>query len=373
MKKVIILLAMAMLTVGLLTACKKNNTTNNSATPTGTTEKKDLYHPVGGEMTLGNYKGLEYTEKKIEVTEEDIQNQIKLLLGQYPNYKKIESPDHTDVKEGDVVNIDYVGKIAGVAFDGGTNQGDNLKIGSHSFIDGFESSLVGKTIGTTVDINVTFPNPYTPNTALSGADAVFTVTLNYFVAASEDIDDAYVAKYASQYASTVEGLKKYINDLLLEDKKADAEDEMWDSLIKQVIEGSTYTSILPEDVDYYYNLSLETLHQYATLYNMTEEALYNKYYDTSEMDYNAFLAKCREQAEENVKEFMALQAIVKAENLTITDAKYQEVAEEYRQGVGAESIAALEESYGKKYIEYCILNDMALDLIYDNAKITKAE
>lgn len=373
MKKAIILLVLAVLATGVLSACTKNNTTNTTVTPTTAVTVTSPYHVCGGEMTLGQYKGLEYSMKKVVVTDEEIETQITKLLTAKPNYKKNETPDHTDVRDGDVVNIDYAGKVGGVAFQGGTDTDSFLKIGSNSFIPGFESSLIGKQIGTTVDINVTFPNPYTPNTSLSGADAVFTVTLNYFGKEKEGIDDEYVKRYFSAYATSVDSLKQYFRDAITDDKKADLEEEMWDYLITTVIDNSTYTKILPEDVDFYYNLSMSQFHQYAQMYGLTDEQLYNKYYDATELDYNGFLQKCREQAEQSVKEYMALQAIVKAENITFTPEEYAKTAEEYRVGAGLESIEVLESSYGKEYIEYCLLNDKVLDLIRETAVIKEVE
>ena len=369
MKKAIILLVMAVMAVGMLSACgTKNNTTNATVTPV---PSQNLYHPCGGELTLGQYRGLKYTMESKEVTEEDIEKQIQLLLKKYPNYAKDESHTDMTVKEGDVVNIDYVGTVAGVAFDGGTAAGQYLEIGSNSYIPGFESSLIGKTMGTTVDINVTFPNPYSLNPSLAGASAVFTVTLNYFGKKLTTIDDAYVEKYAYTVATTVDGLKKYFRDQLALTKEEEVDEKMWDNLIAQVIDNSEFKTILPEDVDYYYNLSTATLRQYAAAYGMTEEELYNQYYDTSEMSYAEFVQKLREQAERSVKEFMVLQAIVQVENLSFTAEEYAKAAEEYRLAVGASSVAEMEASYGKQYIEYCILNDKALDLIKNSAEITE--
>ena len=372
MKKAIIFLVMTMLAVMASTACgSKNNSTNNTTVTPGTgTLSTNLYHPCGGEITLGQYKGLKYTMESAEVTEEDIQNQIKLLLKQYPNYAKDDAHTDMTVKEGDVVNIDYVGKVAGVAFDRGTATDQYLKIGSNSYIPGFESALVGKTMGTTVDINVTFPDPYPNNPELAGADAVFTITLNYFGKALDTIDDAYVMKYAYTVATTVDGLKTYFKEQLAETKAEEVDEKMWDALIKQVIDNSEFKTILQEDVDYYYNLSTATLRQYAQSAGMTEEELYNYYYK-NEMSYAEFQQKCREQAERSVKEFMVLQAIVKAENITFTAEEYAKAAEEYRLAVGASTVEDMENTYGKDYIEYCVLNDKALDLIHDSAEITQ--
>ncbi|MBO4652915.1 MAG: trigger factor [Lachnospiraceae bacterium] len=371
MKKGIIFLVMTMLAVMAMTACgSKNNSTNTTVTPAGTLST-NLYHPCGGEITLGQYKGLKYTMESAEVTDADVQEQIDLLLKEYPNYAKDDA--HTDmiVKEDDIVNMDYVGKVAGVAFDRGTATDQYLDIANNTYIPGFASALVGKTMGTTFDIDVTFPESYPNNPELAGVAAVFTITLNHFGKKVNTIDDAYVAKYAYTVATTVDGLKAYFRDKLKEAKEEEVDEKMWDALIAQVIDNSEFKTILQEDVDYYYNLSTATLRQYAQAAGMTEEELYNYYYGNDEMTYAEFVQKCREQAERSVKEFMVLQAIVKTENITFTAEEYASMAEEYRLAVGASTVADMENSYGKEYIEYCILNDKALDLIHDTAEITK--
>ena len=116
MKKVCIFLAMMTFAVAMLTACgSKNNSTNSTTTPAQTVSL-NMYHPCGGEMKLGQYKGLTYEKKAITVTEEEIDHQIELLLSEYPNYTKDDTRDNTEVKSGDVLNIDYIGKVADVAF-----------------------------------------------------------------------------------------------------------------------------------------------------------------------------------------------------------------------------------------------------------------
>lgn len=380
MKKAFIIIGLLIVALGLMTACGSKNSTNNSTgnnsstNPAGSGVLADnMYHPCGGELKIGQYKGLTFTAEKIVITEDDIDHQVKKLMETYPNYTKDTTRDNTLVKDGDVVNIDYVGKVGGNAFEGGTAKDAFLKIGSKQFIDGFESSLIGKTIGTTVDINVTFPENYTPNPDLAGVAAVFTVTLNYVGLPSDEIDDAYVARTVPSLATTVEGLRKYISDTLMEDAKDAQEDEMWDALMKQAIENTEFVKILPEDVDYYYELSMATIKQYATYYKMSEEELYNTYYGTDEMTYAQFLARCREKAEQSVKEYMVLQEIIKLENITVSDEDYNKEALEYAKNVNLSTVAELEAKFGKDYVMYCVKTDKALDFIKDNAVITEAE
>lgn len=113
--------------------------------------------------------------KDYTVSDADIQSYIEYLMSMYPSY---EVSDKKTVESGDVVNIDYVGKIDGEEFSGGSATGQHLEIGSGSFIDGFEDGLIGKNVGETVELNLTFPEDYTNNTDLAGKAVVFTVTIN---------------------------------------------------------------------------------------------------------------------------------------------------------------------------------------------------
>lgn len=125
------------------------------------------------EVTLGQYKGIEVPENKVEVTDEEIEAELKKVQEQ--NAREITIEDRA-VKDGDILTIDYSGSVDGVKFEGGTAEDQTLVIGSGAFIPGFEEQLVGKNLNETADINVTFPEEYhAPD--LAGKDAVFTVTV----------------------------------------------------------------------------------------------------------------------------------------------------------------------------------------------------
>ncbi len=106
--------------------------------------------------SLGEYKGLELTGTKTEITDEYLESYIDYVL---ENSKESVEVTGRAVQTGDVVNIDYEGKQDGVAFEGGTGKGYDLTIGSNTFIDGFEDGLIGCNVGDTVDLNLTFPDP----------------------------------------------------------------------------------------------------------------------------------------------------------------------------------------------------------------------
>lgn len=177
-KRWILVLALA----GVLTlaaACGgKKEVEDNEAPKEVETEVAEYKSKV---VKLGNYKGVKAEAVSTEVTEEELQAEIDALLAFYPATKPVEGK--TVIEDGDTVNIDFVGRLDGEAFEGGSsqNQGYDLTIGSGSFIAGFEEGLIGKEIGNTYDLPLTFPDPYKPNPDLSGKDVVFEVTVHEII------------------------------------------------------------------------------------------------------------------------------------------------------------------------------------------------
>ena len=144
---------------------------------------------------------VEYTDEKMQ---EDINAQLE-------NHRVLNADAALAVKDGDVVNIDYVGTIDGVEFDGGSAQGYDLTIGSGSFIDNFEQQLIGTHPGDQVTVNVTFPEEYANNPDLAGKAAVFAVTVNGIKELPE-FNDEFVKTNLADYAQTVEEYKQYLKD-----------------------------------------------------------------------------------------------------------------------------------------------------------------
>ena len=128
-------------------------------------------------VKLGEYKGVEISVAEPEVTQEALEGAISVMLSEDSKVEPVEVTGRS-VKAGDSVNIDYEGKLDGVAFEGGTAQGADLIIGSGRFIGGFEAGMIGMEIGETRDLDLSFPDPYTPNPDLAGKPVVFTVKVN---------------------------------------------------------------------------------------------------------------------------------------------------------------------------------------------------
>ena len=144
----------------------------------------------------------------VEYTDEKMQEDINAQLS---NHRTLNSDTALTVKDGDVVNIDYVGTIDGVEFDGGSAQGYDLTIGSGSFIDNFEQQLIGTHPADQVTVNVTFPEEYANNPVLAGKTAAFAVTVNGIQELPE-FNDEFVKTNLADYAQTAEEYRQYLKD-----------------------------------------------------------------------------------------------------------------------------------------------------------------
>ena len=170
---------------------------------------------VKPEVTLGEYKGIKVEKTTVEVTEEDIEAELKKVQEQ--NSRMVTVEDRA-VEDGDTANIDYAGSIDGVAFEGGTAVGQPLVIGSHTFIDNFEEQIIGHNIGDEFDVNVTFPAEYHAE-ELAGKPAVFHVKVNSITKKElPEINDEF-AQDVSEF-ETLDAYKEDIKAKLLEKKEA---------------------------------------------------------------------------------------------------------------------------------------------------------
>ena len=232
---------------GLVRACKPG-----TAKITAKNEGKSITYTVTvidlSVVTLGtDYK--EVSEAKFK---EVFDAEIAEIMSNFAQYTEV--TDRTDVRDGDKVNINYVGKMNGKEFEGGTGTYD-LVIGSNSFIDGFEDGLIGEELGTTVDLDLTFPDPYSNNPDFAGKPVVFTVTINK-ISAPEAYSDELVKK-ATGYA-TIEEYEAHLKMLV-------ATDLMFTKLADE-----SKVSSIPEDVkQYYYDGYVQDMIDYLAAYGMT--------------------------------------------------------------------------------------------------------
>lgn len=268
-----------------------------------------------------------------------LSSQIDSDLSAYPEERK-----QGTVQDGDVVNLDYLGKADGVAFSGGTAKGYDLTIGSGSFIDGFESSLIGHDLGTTFDIQVTFPEGYKDSTdaetgkntiVLSGKPVVFTVTLNSLKRPGTQVDDAF-AKRAGYDSSDA-----YMEHATLEAKK----NYLYDYLIQNSEILGTPADNEKTGYEFYKNYYTSM----ASQYGMTFES----FLTSNSLDEAGF-------KKEVLKPELIMYAVFDHYKLKVTkkevDDKIAEMAEEL-----SSDAATIEEQYTRNYVEYLVVCEKALD------------
>ena len=369
-------LAGAALWGALMTGCGNADTDTAETTQesmaeseTGTEAGTEDYGPeaylsginVADYVTLGEYKGIEVSVDAPVVTDEYLDSYIDYVL--QSNMVTTEITDRP-VEEGDIVNIDYEGKIDGVAFDGGTAQGYDLTIGSGTFIDGFEDGLIGAETGETVDVNVTFPENY-QGEEVAGKDAVFTVTVNSIsVETLPELTDEFV-QGLDVGVNTVEEYRQYAYDLLMEEEQATHDSNAEIAVLEAVMAGSQIQDP-PEDMtNRYYNRIIDNMTYYASLYGYDLETFLSMQ-GTSE-------DAIRESAVQAGQEIIVMQAIADAEGLSVTDEELDAEIETNAGSLGYDDVEEYRASLDVEgYREY-MMSEKVLNFLLENAVVTDVE
>ena len=316
---------------------------------------------VKPEVTLGEYKGIKVDKVEYNVTADDVNAEIDRARKQASRKVEVEG---RAVENGDIVNLDYSGSVDGVKFEGGTASNQELTIGSHAFIPGFEEQMVGMTVGETRDLNVPFPTDYHAK-ELAGKDSVFTVTVNKILKEEmPELNDEF-AKDVSKFDTLAE-YKADVEKRLQEgnDRRANAENE------NALIEAVTATSsveipqcMIDSQIDY---LVRDMEYRLMYMYQGMKLEDYLKYTGSNMEELRKRKA---EEAKRDVKIRLVLEAIVKAENLDVTDAELDaELAriaesagksvEEYRKGVDERQLSYIKNDLlMKKLIEFLKANN----------------
>lgn len=320
-------------------------------------------------VELGEYKGIEVTLDSTDVTDEEVTTQIEATLTKAATEEEV-----TDraVEDGDIVNIDYVGKVDGEEFEGGSAEGYDLTIGSGSFIDDFEDQLIGANIGDVVKVKVTFPESYSSNEALAGKDAVFTVTINGIKEkVVPKLTDKWVKKYTAddevQY-TTVEEYKEAVKaDLKAQKEEAAATNKTAD-VLTAIVENSTIKGYPEDEIDAYIADMKAYYTSLASLYGTDFETLLSGVLGMTEEQFNE---EANTLAEATIARQMVCKLIAKAEGMTVSDEEYQAGLEQYAVDYSSESktytAEEFEEEYGKDVVTENILLEKVLDFITENA------
>ncbi len=291
---------------------------------------------VKPEVKVGEYKGIAAVRQTVVVSDEAVDSEINNVRER--NARETEVTDRA-VENGDEITFDFDGYVDGVAFDGGKATNYNLKVGSGSFIPGFEEQIVGKAIGENFDVNVTFPAEYHA-AELANKEAVFKCVVHAIkVRELPELDDEFV-KDVSEF-DTVDEYRADVKAKLQEraDKEEDAkvDAQIMDKLV-ETLEADIPEAMFENELDAmmrdyetrlrYQGLDLETFMRYTG------------------QTVDAMKAQFRPQAEKQVKTRLALEAIAKAENFEATteeiDAEYSKIAEAY--GIEADKVREMVDS-----------------------------
>ena len=315
---------------------------------------------VKPDVTLGEYKGVEVKREHTLVTEDEVNAEIE----KERNKQAAEvSVDNRAVAEGDTVNLDYSGSVDGVKFAGGTAEAQTLKIGSHTFIPGFEEQMVGMNIGEEKDLEVTFPQEYHAE-ELAGKKAVFHVKVNGITEIQLPALDDDFAKDISEFDT----LDEYKADVRakLEAQAAERDNNAFtNAVIEKVMENATVE--IPEAMVERQIDSMVRNFEARLAQQGLKLADFIKY---TGQDEKSFRNQYREQAEKSVRANLVLEAVENAENFEATEEEIDAEIVKFAGQVGqdVENLKKNLTEGDREYFKADVIRDKAVKFLCDNAK-----
>lgn len=317
---------------------------------------------VKPEVTLGEYKGLAVEKKEYVISDENVEKHLHNLQ---QRYAKIVNKEEGGVEQGDIVLIDFEGFIDGEAFPGGKGENYSLEIGSGTFIPGFEDQLVGLKPEDEKEVNVSFPEDY-HQTDLAGKPAVFKVKIHGIKTKElSPIDDEF-AKDVSEF-ETLEELKNDVRNRLKETAENKSLGEVKSQLLSKVVE-EAQADVPKVMVERKVSAYLDEFKQRLMQQGLNLE----QYLEYSGLTMEQIQENYRVQAEKSVKNDLVLEAIVKRENIEVTeeelDKEIEHMAGIYKQE--PQAVKAFLASQGNlEALKYNMKLDKAVELLVREAKI----
>lgn len=319
---------------------------------------------VRPEVELGQYKGVEISKVDSEVTDADIEEELKKVQEQNSRIVTIED---RAVQDGDMTVIDFEGFIDGEAFDGGKGNNYPLTIGSHSFIDNFEEQLIGMNIGDEKEVQVTFPDNYHAEN-LKGKPAVFKVKINEIKEKLlPDLDDDFASDVSD--FDTLDEYKEELKKTIGEKKESEAKTKKQNEAVDKAVENSKM-DIPSAMIDTQVQRMVEDFSQRLQQQGLTIE----QYFQYTGLTPDKIIGDMKPEAERRIKNSLVLTAVAKAENIEISDDEYEEelkkMAEAYHMEVDKIKELTGEEQAGQ--IKEDMKIQKAVELI-TNAAVEKAD
>ena len=314
---------------------------------------------VKPEVELGQYKGVEVEKCDTEVTDADVEEELKKV--QDKNSRVVTVEDRA-VKDGDMTVIDFEGFIDGEAFDGGKGENYPLTIGSHSFIDTFEEQMIGMNIGEEKELNVTFPEDYHAEN-LKGKPATFKVTVKEIKEKQlPELDDDF-----AQDVSDFDTLAEYKEDIkkkIAERKESEAKAKKESEAIEKVVEAAKM-DIPQAMIDTQVNRMLEDFAMRLQQQGLSVE----QYFQYTGMTADKIMEEMKPEAVKRIKNSLVLEAVAKAENIEVSEeefeAELQKMADMYKMEI--EKIKEFMQDAEAKQMKDDIAIQKAVELIVSSA------
>ncbi len=309
------------------------------------------------EVTLGQYKGLEAKKPAAEVSDADVEAELNSVRKRNARMLDI---DDRPAQMGDTANIDFDGYLNGERFEGGKAEGYALELGSNSFVPGFEEQIVGMKVGEEKDIDITFPEDYTPE--LAGKAVVFKVKLNGLTTPElPELDDEF-AKDVSEF-DTLEEYKNSIRENLTKVRAERAEADFRNEIMREAVENITADIpdvMIEEKVE-------DILRNYASQFGLRDNS-------TSLDDIKKMMGINDEMMEKSirpaalfqVKNDLLLDAVMEAEELADTDEAFDAYVAKTAEEVGA-TIEQLKQYFGEAFMRHEFRKELATNLIVESA------
>ena len=315
---------------------------------------------VKPDVTLGEYKGVEVKKEHTLVTEDDVNAEIE----KERNKQAAEvSVDDRAVAEGDTVNLDYSGSVDGVKFAGGTAEGQTLKIGSHTFIPGFEEQMVGMNIGEEKDLNVTFPTEYhAPD--LAGKEAVFHVKVNSITETQLPALDDDFAKDISEF-DTLDAYKADVR-AKLEAQAAERDNNAFTNAVIEKVMANATVEIPDAMVERQIDSRVRNFEARLAQQGL-KLADFMKY---TGQDEKSFRNQYRDQAEKSVRANLVLEAVENVEKFEAAEEEIDAEIEKFAKQIG-QNVEDLKKNLtegDREYFKADVIRDKAVKFLCDNAK-----
>ena len=312
------------------------------------------------QVTLGQYKGIEAPKAEVKVLAADVNARLKEMADRNSRMVSVERK----VKKGDVANIDFEGFMDGVPFDGGKSDSFDLEIGSGQFVPGFEDQIIGMEIGEEKDLDITFPEDY--HADLAGKSVVFHVKVNAVkVKETPALDDEF-AKDVSEFDTLAE-LKKDVKAKLTEEREEAGRRAFEDVVMNKVAEG--IQADIPDA------MVEEQAHRFVENLKMQVQSQgipFEQYMQMTNMDEEKLLEEAMGPAVGQVRMDLAVTAIVKEENIEVSDeeveAEIAKMAEQY--GMDVERV---KQFVNPELIKEEVSRRKAVSLVVDSAVAVKPE